>query len=113
MSRKGILLGLALLVGLGGCAPSTPPRLAVARPIQSGTILSMRAVSAQPALMPLRSALFAGAVENDNGTALMEFIVRADDGSTLSIVQPNDSKFRKGDRVTIERGEQTRLARPG
>jgi outer membrane lipoprotein SlyB len=44
---------------------------------------------------------------------LIEIIVRADDGATLSIVQTNDPGFRKGDRVIILRDDQTRLARPG
>ena len=45
--------------------------------------------------------------------SLMEFIVRADDGATLSIVQTNEPGFRKGDRVIILRDDRTRLARPG
>jgi outer membrane lipoprotein SlyB len=46
------------------------------------------------------------------GEPLAEFIVRADDGATLSIVQANDQGFRMGDRVVIVRAAQTRLARP-
>ena len=50
---------------------------------------------------------------DDGNPSLMEFIVRVDDGAVLSIVQTNEPGFRKGDRVIILRGDQTRIARPG
>ena len=56
------------------------------------------------------SLLTGGSGRNDTTQALVEFIVRADDGATLSIVQPNDADLRTGDRVLVERGDQTRLA---
>jgi outer membrane lipoprotein SlyB len=41
----------------------------------------------------------------------MEFVVRLDDGQTLSVVQPNEQNLRPGDRVTLQRGPRTRILR--
>jgi outer membrane lipoprotein SlyB len=38
-----------------------------------------------------------------------EFIVEVDGGGTIAVVQTNDDALRVGDRVTILRGERTRL----
>lgn len=38
-----------------------------------------------------------------------EFIVEVDGGGTIAVVQTNDDALRVGDRVTILRGQQTRL----
>ena len=82
--------------------------------INEGTILSMRPVGPRGSAEPLRAALLADGGEHDDGGRLsVEFIVRADDGATLSIVQTNEPGFRKGDRVIILRDDRTRLARPG
>src|SRR5215472_15696292 len=108
------LLTVAMLVGVAGCtpavAPPTPPQTAAAG---GGTILSVRAIERHTAVEPLRAALLTDAEPAKNaGDPLVEFIVRADDGTTLSIVQANDSAFRQGDRVVILRAAQTHLARP-
>jgi outer membrane lipoprotein SlyB len=109
------LLNLVTLAGLAGCVPANPPKVAVQpASVGAGTILSMRAVDAHADMEPLRAALLAGGGNpDDGGRPLLEFIVRADDGATLSIVQTNEPGFRKGDRVIILRDDQTRLARPG
>lgn len=74
----------------------------------------MRSVNSVAPVEPLRAALLAGGGGHDEGNrSLMEFIVRVDDGAVLSIVQTNEPGFRKGDRVIILRGDQTRIARPG
>ncbi len=81
--------------------------------VSTGTILSMRAVAARASQDPLRSAMLpAGASPNYGVRSLMEFIVRTDDGATLSIVQTNEPGFRTGDRVVIMRDDLTHLARP-
>lgn len=49
------------------------------------------------------------AVTASNAT---EFIVEVDGGGTIAVVQSNDDALRVGDRVTILRGQQTRLT-PG
>ena len=106
---------LVTLAGIAGCAPANPPKTPVQpASISAGTILSMRAVGPPGAVEPLRAAMLAESSGNDDvSRPLMEIIVSADDGATLSIVQTNDPGFRKGDRVIILRDDQTRLARPG
>jgi outer membrane lipoprotein SlyB len=109
------LLGLVTLAGIAGCAPANPPKAPVPpATINAGTILSMRPVGPRESVEPLRAALLAdGGGHDDGNRSLMEFIVRVDDGATLSIVQANQPGFRNGDRVIILRDDRTRLARPG
>jgi outer membrane lipoprotein SlyB len=105
-----------LLAGVAGCAPAKPPPPASVQPasVSAGTILSMRTVAARASQDPLRTAMLTtGAAPNDGGRSLVEFIVRTDDGATLSIVQTNEPGFRSGDRVVIIRDDLTHLARPG
>jgi hypothetical protein len=80
----------------------------------AGTILSMRMVSGYSTQEPQLTAfrVSSGATGVANATSRVEFIVRADDGTTLSIVQPNDRGFRAGDRVVILHENETRLAPP-
>jgi hypothetical protein len=107
---------LAGLIALAGCASPKPAEV-VAQPAPangSATILSMRTVQRNPAATPIRTVLLAESVgSNDTGEALVEFIVRTDDGAVLSIVQTNESGFRNGDRVVIVRDTRTHLTRPG
>jgi outer membrane lipoprotein SlyB len=109
------LVGLATLVGVAGCTAGNPAKVVVQpTPVGAGTILSMRAVIPHADAAPLRAELLGGGGTHDDGDqALVEFIVRADDGATLSIVQTNEPGFRNGDRVIILRDDRTRLARPG
>lgn len=110
-----LLLGLIALAGVAGCAPANPPPVA-AQPatISAGTILSMRAVYTHAGDDPLHAALLTDSARaNDRSRSLVEFIVRADDGATLSIVQVNEAGFHTGDRVVILHDETTHLARPG
>jgi outer membrane lipoprotein SlyB len=104
-----------MLSGIAGCAPAKPPPPAAVQPasVSTGTILSMRAVAARASQDPLRAAMLTtGASPNDSSRSV-EFIVRTDDGATLSIVQTNEPGFRTGDRVVIMRDDLTHLARPG
>ena len=41
----------------------------------------------------------------------VEFVIREDDGRTITVVQTNEENFRPGDRVALSRGARTRLAR--
>ena len=116
-------LGYFALTLMAGCAPATPVATAPVSPsvpFSAGTILSMRAVSTPPgsAPAPWRAALLAAATgtgntANDPSAPLIEFIVRADDGATLSIVQSNNLDLHKGDRVVIRYEPTAQLARPG
>ena len=113
-ARVRHLLTLAMLAGVAGCTPAVaPPTAPQAAAAGGGTILSVRTIERRTAVGPLRAALLIDAEPaKDAGDPLVEFIVRADDGATLSIVQANDAGFRQGDRVVILRAAQTRLARP-
>ncbi len=113
--RSRLLLAAVTLLGIAGCAPVNPPKVAVQpTPAAAGIILSMRPVSESATEEPLRATLLAtGGGQEASDRSLVEFIVRVDDGATLSIVQPNDAGFQKGDRVIILRDGRTHLARPG
>jgi hypothetical protein len=106
---------LVILAGVAGCAPVSPPKPpAQSAPVGAGVILSMRTVDLRSGIDPVRAALGVdGSGQDDGNRSLVEFIVRSDDGATLSIVQTNQPGFRKGDRVVILRDGRTRLARPG
>lgn len=78
----------------------------------------MRSVAEPSGSEAWRTALLAVAAKTnaaDGGEAapLVEFIVRADDGAILSVVQGNNVGLRAGDRVVILYEGSTRLARPG
>ena len=119
--RQTALLCGIVLCGIAGCAPTqnAAPAVAGKPAVQANaTILSMRKVVVHDSDNPWRAALLkasAGAAPAtaDQSTALMEFIVHADDGAKLSIVQPNGPGLHAGDRVLIERDSNTHLARPG
>ena len=103
-----------MTLAIGGCAPGKPvppPAAASARsgPGQ-GTIVSVRPVVAPPSAAS--RILIAGiSGHGDAVRAVSEFIVRTDDGRTLSLVQSNEANFRQGDRVALTAGARTRLAR--
>ena len=51
-------------------------------------------------------------VENGVSTGnAVEFIIREDDGQTISVVQTNEEQFSPGERVVLTRGARTRIAR--
>jgi outer membrane lipoprotein SlyB len=59
----------------------------------------------------LIGAVAGNAVEKSvNKGDAVEFIIRQDDGSTLSVVQTNEDGFRPGDRVVLTRGARTHIA---
>jgi outer membrane lipoprotein SlyB len=54
------------------------------------------------------------AIERSASTGMaVEFIIREDDGQTISVVQTNEDGFRPGDRVVLTRGARTRLQHAG
>ncbi|CAH2604244.1 conserved exported protein of unknown function [Rhodovastum atsumiense] len=133
------VLALAALPGLTACVPSSTPAVAPAgrdsvatRGPQAryGVIVSVRPLLAEP---PAQAAA-PGAAREDvrthilgvvgsaagggvlspgtrRGAEAREFIIRLDNGGTLSLVQPNEERFRPGERVQILSGEHTRMAR--
>jgi outer membrane lipoprotein SlyB len=83
-----------------------------------GRIVSIRPVAAQPAAgtgdirANVLAALGGGAARTPGGRGQsFEFIVRQDNGETVSVVQTNDGDFRPGQLVVLQQGSRTRLAR--
>jgi outer membrane lipoprotein SlyB len=117
-------VGLLALLGIAACANAVTntanPATAIPHSVSTGEgiILSLRAVAVRDERDPWRVALLAdtsGAATavNDGNSRLTEFIVRIDDGSTISVVQNNEPGFRVGDRVRVVRDGHTHIARPG
>lgn len=60
----------------------------------------------------LLGGLAGSAVENSASSGVaVEFIIREDNGHTISVVQTNEDQFRPGERVVLTRGARTRIAR--
>jgi outer membrane lipoprotein SlyB len=58
--------------------------------------------------------LAGNAIEKSANTGnAVEFIIREDNGQTISVVQTNEENFRPGERVVLTRGARTRIARAG
>ena len=118
---RTLCLRLVVMVAMSGCAPTnqfTPASTTTGQPATSrnGTILSTRKVAVPTGQDAWRKLLVdSGDMQRagDNKAApLTEFIVRADDGTTLSIVQTNALGLHPGDRVVILRDTGAHLARP-
>jgi outer membrane lipoprotein SlyB len=116
-----LCLGLVMMVAVAGCAPTnpvTPASTTTGQPAaaRNGTILSMRKVTVPAGQDSWRKQLVGSSdlqrAGDSNAAPLTEFIVRTDDGTTLSIVQANALGLHPGDRVVILRGTGTHLARP-
>jgi hypothetical protein len=118
------LIAVVLLFAAASCAPMAPaPATGTSAAVAGGaTVLAVRPIApvAGDADGGWRAALLDGASESGSptpaGASLAEFIVRVDDGATLSIVQPNVAGLRVGDRVTLARPAAAtgspRLVRP-
>jgi hypothetical protein len=107
---------------MASCAPSAPnPNVQKSTtpplPASNGTVLSMRQISPSAGSEPWRAALLAAAARtnsaSERSTSLVEFIVRTDEGTTLSFVQDNRLDLHPGDRIVIRREVTAQLARPG
>ncbi len=110
-----------VLGGLVGCAPTnpiTPASTITAQPAtpRNGTILSMRKVTVPTGQESWRKLLVGSGdmqrASDNNAAPLTEFIVRTDDGTTLSIVQANALGLHPGDHVVVLRDTGAHLARP-
>jgi len=101
-------------------APPTAPTSALtagrAERVSYGVIVSRRPIEAPAAAgRDVRGAILdavggpAGGPEA--GKPAFEFIVREDDGHTVSVVQTNETGLRPGERVVLSMGTRTRLSR--
>jgi len=126
-----IIALLTLPLALGSCAtPATPPAPVAVAPApapapiappppaapprqtalgEHGVIAAIRAGAAD------RRGAILGALGNRPAAGLdhgaMEFIIRTQDGRTLSVVQPNTEQLAVGQSVIIQQAKQTHLAR--
>jgi outer membrane lipoprotein SlyB len=113
--RNSALIWLAVLaVAVTGCAQQADVKHAPAAPVASsaaGTILTLRTVARHDSSEAWRTALLADAAASTapDKAPLTEFIVRANTGAILSIVQMNEPPFHQGDRVIIMQDTRTRL----
>jgi hypothetical protein len=104
--RLGVV---ALPFAVASCAPVAvaPATGTSTAAIGAATVLAVRPIAPVAAddAGGWRSALLNGVSESSGpappAASLAEFIVRVDDGATLSIVQPNAGGLRVGDRVTL------------
>jgi outer membrane lipoprotein SlyB len=105
---------LASPFGLAACAPGPADRTehtADLGHISRGVIVSVR--NAQPRADMQNRILVAinSATNSPDPVNGVEFIVRQNDGRTLSVVQSNPENLQPGDQVTLSRGARTRIAR--
>lgn len=121
VQRADPRLCMIILAGIAGCAPQpviAPKSQSIVPPptAANATILSMRKVVANGNGNAWRGALLgnsSGGAAKTDPQSTVEFIVRADDGATLSIVERNAANFHPGDRVVIQRDDETHLVPPG
>jgi hypothetical protein len=116
-----VILGAA---ALAACAHTKTPAPASRSPdaaVTPGIIAAVRVAAAMPLgkqdarsriLLALGGRTGGAATQAENDVAC-EFIVRAADGHTVSIVQPNPENLRPGERVLVIHGVRTRIVRGG
>jgi hypothetical protein len=103
-----------MLTALSACAthPSAAPMASAPSTMLTGTILSSRLVMLQIAGAEggVLGALGAPASAGETLAPATEFIVRETSGTIISVMQPQPTGLRSGERVEILRGVTTRLA---
>ncbi len=112
LARFGAML--ALPAALSACAgpPRAAPVVAMTVGNPTGTIVSSRQVMLQigGAEGGVLGALGAPASAGETLAPATEFIVREAGGAIISVMQPEPTALRPGERVVILRGVTTRLA---
>lgn len=109
---------LVVLLALSSCtAPATltpplPPSPAPSEALGSGVIVARRS---PPPATPARHSVLAarGAAPDAAAGGEVEFIVRADDGRPISVMQSDAGDLRTGDRVALIPGPRLRIAPAG
>jgi outer membrane lipoprotein SlyB len=113
-----LALALTALLGVSACAPGganspAPGAIGGAGRASYGVIVSCRPIEAA-AGGDVRGAILGavgGAAGQGASEAAFEFIIREDNGQTLSVVQTNAAGLRPGERVVLSMGTRTRLSR--
>jgi outer membrane lipoprotein SlyB len=104
--RTWMLVGL---LGVSGCASAPPPPpVAHTDNLVRGVIVSMRPIPVFPGAQSTILAAF-GSPTTAAQTPSTEFIIRADNGATISVVQGNAEKFQPGERIGLAPGDRTRV----
>jgi outer membrane lipoprotein SlyB len=114
--RQGIV-PLAVLLGalasLSACAtPPSRPAGEEARQPTYGVIVSRRPIEAAAGGAmrgSILGALGSGLSASGAPAALSEFIIRQDNGQTVSVVQADTGKLKPGERVVLSLGPRTLL----
>ena len=113
-----LALALTALLGVSACASGganspAPGVIGGAGRASYGVIVSCRPIEAAGG-GDVRGAIL-GAVGGPAGQgaseAAFEFVIREDNGQTLSVVQANPAGLRPGERVVLSMGTRTRLSR--
>ncbi len=114
------LVGLAVLaLGVAGCTPArtdtvgTEPASATTSAPGGGVIASMRPMMVAASDAILIALNEGGVARGSRPTEAVEFIIRADGGRTVSVVQSDAGGFRPGQRVVLTGGARTHVARAG
>lgn len=103
MGRSGRAVVLLASLAVASCAaPSPPPPVA---PVVSarGVIVAIRPLDA-PADATVRASILAAVGAGAGGAPgplVAEFIIREDDGRTISVMQVNDGQFAPHQRVAL------------
>ncbi len=119
------IIAFLLLAGLCGCA-AAPVAAAEAKslaegPVSHGVVVAVRPMTEAPGAVRGRILGAVGVVAAERvgvaspapREAVVEIIVRQDDGRAISVMQANTDGIRAGERVLLTRGAGTRVARPG
>ncbi len=112
--RGAILPALLLLSGCAGQAPPPAVALAASSAAVRGVVVEERPALTGGAAAAILAALRVPAAADQPVAAAqdVEFIVRTDDGRTLSVVQPNRAALRAGEPVILLQDGHTSLVRP-
>jgi outer membrane lipoprotein SlyB len=110
--RPAVLAGL---LGLAGCAAhhaerdARAPAVAPAAKLGYATIVAARQSGIEGTRILAAIGLTPASAPAGRGE--IEFIVRTEDGATLSVVQVDRENLRPGERVAVMSGARTRLVR--
>lgn len=108
---------LVVLLALSGCTapatltPALPPSPVASEALGSGVIVARR--PPPPATPARHSVLAALGAAPDAAGGEVEFIVLADDGRPISVMQSDAGGLRTGDRVALIPGPRLRIAPAG